>query len=145
MTIVIPDIPTAQETVTNANANGQSTMANSAPVAIASNQTPIAVGGTAGTSWSANAGNRDANTQRILQSGNPTPTVTQVASSASSVTILAANANKTGTGFFNDSTQILYLLYGIGTASTTNYSVQVGAKVFFEDPFHYTGGYSGIW
>src|SRR5260221_593457 len=126
---------------------GQQTMAASVGVVIASDQSNLP-GNTKqlnGTTISVNAGNRDAGTQRIIESGNPTPTVTQVGSSATSATILAANANKKGTLFFNDSTAILYLLYGIGTASTTNYSVQIPAKGYFEDPFHYTGGFSGIW
>ncbi len=98
-----------------------------------------------GTAISVNAGNRDAGTQRYIEAGNSTSTVTQVASSASDVSILAANANKKGTIFFNDSTAILYLLYGTGTASLTNYSVQIPAKALFEDPLHYTGGFHGIW
>lgn len=94
---------------------------------------------------SVNAGNRDATTQRYIESGNPTPTVTQITSAASDTSLLAANANKKGTIFFNDSTATLYLLYGTGVASTTNYSVQINPKGFFEDPLHYTGGYHGIW
>lgn len=98
-----------------------------------------------GTTISVNAGNRDAGTQRTTQAGNGTAAITQVASSATSGQLLAANTNKTGTSFFNDSTQILYLLYGSGTASTTNYSVQVPAKTLYEDPFHFTGVFTGIW
>jgi hypothetical protein len=94
---------------------------------------------------SVNAGNRDAGTQRIIEAGNPTPTVTQVASANSDTSLLAANTNKKGTLFFNDSTAILYLLYGTGVASTTNYSVQIQPKGYFEDPMHYTGGFHGIW
>ena len=98
-----------------------------------------------GTTTSVNAGNRDGGTQRFIEAGNGTGTVTQVASSASSGVILAANTNKKGTLFYNDSTQILYLLYGTGTASPTNYSVKIGPQAYFEDPLHYTGGFNGIW
>src|SRR5260221_469339 len=126
---------------------GQQTMAASVGVVIASDQSNLP-GNTKqlnGTTISVNAGNRDAGTQRIIESGNPTPTVTQITSAAADTSLLAANANKKGTLFFNDSTAILYLLYGTGAASTTNYSVQIPAKGYFEDPFHYTGGFHGIW
>jgi hypothetical protein len=99
----------------------------------------------AGTTTSVNAGNRDAGTQRFIEAGNGTSTVTQVGSANTDTSLLAANANKKGTLFFNDSTATLYLLYGTGTASTTNYSVQVPPKAYFEDPLHYTGGFHGIW
>ncbi len=99
----------------------------------------------AGTATSVNAGNRDAGTQRFIEAGNGAGTVTQVASAASDTSLLAANTNKKGTLFFNDSTAILYLLYGTGVASTTNYSVQIPSKAYFEDPLHYTGGFHGIW
>ena len=68
-----------------------------------------------------------------------------VASSASSVTILAANAARRGATVFNDSTAVLYLLMGAGTASTSNYSLQMAALTYFEAPFGFTGQLTGIW
>jgi hypothetical protein len=69
-----------------------------------------------------------------------------VASSASSVTILASStgARRYAT-VFNDSTAILYLLLDSGTASTTNYTVQVPAAGYFETPALYRGQLTGIW
>src|SRR5260221_13502055 len=64
---------------------GQQTMAASVGVVIASDQSNLP-GNTKqlnGTTISVNAGNRDAGTQRTIEAGNPTPTVTQVASAAS--------------------------------------------------------------
>ena len=74
-----------------------------------------------------------------------TATPSNVASSASSVTILASNANRLGATVFNDSTQVLYLLFGSGTASATNYSVQMATLTYFEVPFEFTGQLTGIW
>lgn len=71
---------------------------------------------------------------------------TIVASSASSVPVLALNANRLGATVFNDSTSILYLLLVTGgTASATVYTVQIAANSYYEVPFNYTGALVGIW
>lgn len=72
-------------------------------------------------------------------------TQTSVASSATSVTLLAANANRIGVSIFNDSTQILYVLPGSAAASATAHSVQVAAGGYYQVPFGYTGQINGIW
>lgn len=75
-----------------------------------------------------------------------TSSVTSVASSATSVSILALTAGRKGAYFYNDSTQVLYLKFG-GTASSSSYTVQIGAGGFFEMPSKpvYTGAIDGIW
>lgn len=72
-------------------------------------------------------------------------TQASVASSATSVTILAANSNRLGAAVYNDSTQILYLLLAATTASTSAYSVQVASQGYYEVPSNYTGQLTGIW
>lgn len=75
-----------------------------------------------------------------------TGTQSIVASSATSVTVLAANANRYGGSVYNDSTQILYLLLTTGgTASATVYTVAMAASSYFEIPFGYTGALIGLW
>lgn len=72
-------------------------------------------------------------------------TVTSVASSASSVNLLASNANRRKAMFFNDSTQIAYIKFGT-TASTTSYTVKVLAGGYYEVPTPvYTGAIDCIW
>ncbi len=77
-----------------------------------------------------------------------TPTQTSVASSASSVSLLAANNARKGATIYNDSTQILYLKLG-ATASTTSYTIQLPAapavNSYYEVPFGYVGAIDGIW
>jgi len=73
-----------------------------------------------------------------------TPTLTNVASSASSVTLLAANANRLGATIFNDSTQPLYVKFGT-TASVTSFTLIMIAGAYWETPFRYTGRLDGIW
>lgn len=73
---------------------------------------------------------------------------TSVASSASSVTILAANPNRRGASIANTSTAILYLRLndaGGAATATTAHSVQMASNTYFEVPFGYTGVITGIW
>lgn len=86
----------------------------------------------------------------VVMNGNQTT----VASSASSVTVLAQNSNRRGAAIFNDSTQVLYLLLAstvagvAGTAaSTSNYTVQLASNAYYELPntYIYTGIIYGIW
>lgn len=80
----------------------------------------------------------------VTQSG-ATATVTQVASSASSVTLQAANAARKGLIIVNDSTSLLYVKFGAG-ASSTSYSLQLAAGQTYEAPTNiYTGLVAGIW
>lgn len=73
-----------------------------------------------------------------------TPTQASVAASASSVTILAANANRLGATVYNDSTVNLFLKLG-ATASATSFTVKIAAAGYYEVPFNYTGIIDGIW
>jgi hypothetical protein len=73
-----------------------------------------------------------------------TPTQSSVAGSASSVSLLASNANRLGATVYNDSTAALYVKLGT-TASTTSYTFQIYANEYFEVPFQYTGAIDGIW
>jgi hypothetical protein len=92
-------------------------MANSVPVVIASDQTaPVSTTGTH----------------------------TNVASSATNVTLLAANAARRGATVYNDSTKDLYLKCA-ATASTTSFTVIIGNGGFFPIPFGYTGIVDGLW
>lgn len=67
---------------------------------------------------------------------------TSVASSATSVTLLALNANRKWASFRNDSTSVAYIAKS-GTASTSSvYVLQPQGFLYFDD---YTGVVSGIW
>ena len=82
----------------------------------------------------------------VTTSVTGTATLSSVASSASSVTILAANTARRGASIVNTSTAILYLRIGGGTATaTTGHSVQMAANTYYEVPFGYTGAITGIW
>ena len=74
-----------------------------------------------------------------------TATQTSVAGATSSTSLLASNAARLGATVYNDSTAILYLLLGSGTASTSAYSVQLGPGAYYEVPFGYRGAIKAIW
>ena len=88
------------------------------------------------------AGTNAIGTVTIAKSG--TATLSNVASSATSVTLLSAAATRLGATFVNDSTQICYVKFGT-TASATDYSVRMYPNDYFELPFNYTGRIDAIW
>lgn len=71
--------------------------------------------------------------------------VNAVSSSTSSVTILAANNRRKGAAITNDSTAILYIRFGDGAASSTDFSVEMAADAYFEVPKEYRGTITGAW
>lgn len=76
-----------------------------------------------------------------------TPTQTSPANSASSFTVLAANANRLGATIFNDDTAVtgatLKLKLG-ATASASSFTVEIAPRGYYEVPFGYTGIIDGI-
>lgn len=108
---------------------------------------PANVSQVAGTTTSVGSGTSDNGTQRVINAGSATSTKSNVASSGSSVTVLASNTARKGAVFYNDSTQICYLDLSGGTASSTSYSVQMPANSYFELPPStiYNGAVTGIW
>lgn len=74
-----------------------------------------------------------------------TATLVNVSSSASNVTLRAANDARIGMLVVNDSTATLYLKYG-ATASTSSYTVKMEPGSYWEMPQPiYTGIVDGIW
>ena len=75
-----------------------------------------------------------------------TSSVTSVAATVASTTLLSANTNRRGAMVFNDSASaVLYLKLGT-SASTTSYTVQIPPNNYYELPSPvYTGTIDGIW
>jgi len=73
-----------------------------------------------------------------------TATQSAVVSSATNVTLLAANTARVSGTVFNHSSAILYLILGaIATASA--FTVQINPNGYYEIPGGYTGIIAGIW
>lgn len=105
---------------------GQKTSAASIPVVIASDQSSIAVTSTPPTPPS-------------------TATLTNVASSATSVSILASQVGRKKFFITNLSTSSLYLAFA-ATASPTAFTILLPAGGSYESALYdYTGAISGIW
>jgi len=78
--------------------------------------------------------------------GPQAPTLANVASSASSVTLFAATALARMRTIFNDSTQVLYVAMDGSVASTSNYTVQIAGGGYYEFPQPAVSGkVTGIW
>lgn len=93
----------------------------------------------------------DAAGRVIVVSDGPTafagaPTLTNVASSASNVTLVAANPNRRGLIIYNESTAVLSIKFG-ATASATSYTQRLQPNTGYEMSAHtlYTGIIDGIW
>ncbi len=83
-------------------------------------------------------------TQPVLAT-SATATLTQIASSATTVSLLVLNTLRKGYSAYNDSTQIAYIAHA-ATASTTAYTVQVPSQGFYEQlNTAYTGPVSALW
>lgn len=75
-----------------------------------------------------------------------TATLANVASSATSVALFAANGAARQRLVFNDSSSAMYVAYGATAASTTSFSVKVGAGGYYEFPLAtYGGACTAIW
>jgi hypothetical protein len=90
-------------------------------------------------------------TQPVSMAVAPTSTLANVASSATSVTILAANSSRKTVIIANDSTAILYLKFNAGAASTSSYTVALAplssgipATITLNGE-DYSGEIRGIW
>ncbi|MFZ5667960.1 MAG: hypothetical protein ACOY4K_00550 [Pseudomonadota bacterium] len=77
--------------------------------------------------------------------GASTATQSNVSGAASSTSLLAANTARKGATIWNDSSAILYVLLGTGTASATVCTVKLIADAYYEVPAGYTGAIKGIW
>ena len=108
---------------------GQKTMANSIPVAFASDQTVVTT----------------------TPSKPGTATQTSVAAANADTLLLSANASRLGAVIANDSSgSLLYVLLGTGAASASNFNyvlspLQNGIPGVLEVPFGYTGQIRGFW
>lgn len=82
-----------------------------------------------------------------LQASAPTGTLSTVAASVSSGTLLAANPLRVGFSVYNDSvSETLYMALASG-ASLTSFTLKVAPSGYYESPigFTYIGIVTGVW
>lgn len=73
-----------------------------------------------------------------------TGTLSNVTSSAASVTLLASNANRLGGTIYNDSNKRLYVKLG-ASASSTSFTQILFGQGYYEIPANYSGVVDGVW
>lgn len=71
-------------------------------------------------------------------------TSSSIAASVTSVSLLAANANRVGATIYNRSNSSMFLKFGVA-ASATNFTVKVDSGDYYELPNGFTGALFGIW
>ena len=69
--------------------------------------------------------------------------VTSVGDTTASTTLKAANSSRKEIEFYNTSTAILYLLKGTGTASSTNFTVQLSQSDYYSSKSK--AAFQGVW
>jgi hypothetical protein len=80
-----------------------------------------------------------------------TATPIRVTAVTSSTVLLAANDSRIHASVFNDSTATLYLLWGTGTASATNFTAKIPSQGHYELPratglsIQFVGQLTGAW
>jgi hypothetical protein len=103
------------------------------------------VAATQSGTWTVQPGNTANTTAWLVKELRAaSPTLSNVASSATSVTCLASNANRLGAVIYNDSLQPAFVKFG-ATASATSFTEKVEGAGTLEVPFGYTGVIDCIW
>ncbi len=131
----------ANQSVNAAQINGVTVLMGNGPtgtgsqrVTIADNNSPVPVSGPI------------TQTEFIAALKSATNTHSSVNSGASSVTILASNANRKGARIFNTDANALFLDLTGGTAvAATRAQVSIATNIGFDVPAGYTGLITGIW
>jgi hypothetical protein len=95
---------------------------------------------------SGSAGTPSGGVQTVQLPQAASATTTSVASSATSGTVVAANAARQALSIFNDDANALLIKYG-ATASAASYKVKIPGGGYWERPVddRYTGIIDGIW
>ena len=125
---------------------GQTTMANSLPVTIASNQTGVPVTDNGGSlTVDGTVAATQSGTWTVTNATYSTSTLSNVTAAASNTTLLASNASRRQAILYNDADTAVYVKFGT-TASATSFSYKLLPAQTLELPFPvYTGIIDGIW
>jgi hypothetical protein len=89
----------------------------------------------------------DVDVKSLVPATSSVATRTQVAGAVADTILLAANSSRRGATVFNDAAggNILYLALGNVAATTTDYTVELRGKAYYEVPYGFTGTIRGVW
>lgn len=71
--------------------------------------------------------------------------VVSIGDTATATSLLPVSQSRVGGLIFNNSSAILYILLGAGTASATNFSVALAQGEYYNLPVVYKGEINGLW
>lgn len=80
----------------------------------------------------------------VRQFASTTATTSRVASSATTVDLLAMKPTRNQASVYNESTAVLFIKFGTG-ASSTDYTLPIAGGGYYELPIRYTGIVTGVW
>lgn len=104
----------------------------------------VLITGSVGVTGQVEIANDVGNPIPVRQFGVNAATVTPITSSATVVTLLAANMARNQATIYNESTQTLYVKFG-SAASATDYTLPIAGSGYFEFPVRYLGIVTGVW
>lgn len=79
----------------------------------------------------------------VTRMRSSTATLSNVSTSTTNATVLAANALRIGATIFNESAQAMYVKLGT-TASSSSYTINMASNSYYEVPSGYTGRIDGV-
>lgn len=145
MAVAIVDGSGTQVTSFGGSGGTASTVGSAFPVTATAVGFLDASGNMAGANLDGSGNLKIAGSFSATPTKSATSTLTSVADSASSVTVLAANANRQGAIFYNDSTAAVFLKFGT-TASSSSFTKKVLPSGDWDiTSTFYTGKVDAIW
>jgi len=124
---------------------GRQRVVGAASAGTAETGDPVLVGGTDGTNVRTLKTDATGKLETVqTQQTAGTGTISSVAAATSNTLLLAANANRLGATIFNDGPRRLRIALG-EAASSSNFSVVVPPRGYYEVPGNFTGIINGIW
>jgi hypothetical protein len=104
---------------------------------------PVKLTDGAGNLLSSTSGALDVNVKSTTN-GPSTSANTSISRSGTNQTFLVANPNRKGATIYNNSSALLYVLFG-ANATTSSFTVRLATQSYYEVPFNYLGRIDGIW
>ena len=135
----LPSLPTGSNTIGAVNIAAGQTLGTVTTVGTVTTLSQFG-----GQAINLGAGTTGTGTLRVVEATGSTGTQTNPSVGTTSVTLLAANANRRAATIYNGSTSILYVRLSATAASTTTFTCKMQPDDYYEVPSQYNGAITGI-